>query len=428
MKKIALIFPGQGSQYIGMGKSLYEESTAAKQVFDEANNTLGFDLKNLCFSGSLVELNKTENMLLSILTTSVALFRVYMQEIGIVPAFLAGHSLGEYSALTCSGVISFSDALKIVRKRCDLAQELTSSGKGAMTIINGINKKIVEDECKKQSTDNQAADIACYNSDEQIVIAGYSDAILRVEDRLMEMDAQVTPLLMSPPFHSSIMEQAAVKLEMELKKYSFSKPNIPIISNAFALPCTEPEDIMKNLVLQMTHTVQWKPTIDFMENQGVELVIESGPQSLLTNLVKAEERKLDAVSFNQKEDRRLLLELIEGNGSKRKHISGAKVKFKPTVVTKCLVEAVSTRNRNWSNAEYENGVIQPYEKIQKIQDELEKKGESPSIEQMMEALKMLKSIFDTKKVPVDEQTRRFEKILDEKPTRDLLKDFKYVEE
>lgn len=426
MKKIALIFPGQGSQYIGMGKSLYEESVVAKQVFDEANDILGFDLKSLCFSGSLTELNKMENMLLSILTTSVALFRVYMQEIGIVPAFLAGHSLGEYSALTCSGAISFSDVLRIVKKRCNLAHELIPSGMGAMTIINGIDKKIVEDECKSQSIDNQVADIACYNLDEQIVIAGHSDAILRVEDRLMEMDAQVTPLLMSPPFHSSIMEQAAKKLELELAKYSFKKPSIPIISNFSAFPCTKPEELVKNLVLQMTHTVQWKPIMDFMESQGVELVIESGPQSLLTNLVKAEGRKLEVVSFNQKEDRRILTELIEGNGStNQKDGTGAKVKFKATVITKCLVEAVSTRNRNWNNDEYGNGVIQPYEKIQKIQDELEEKGESPSVEQMMEALKMLKSIFDTKKVPVDEQIRRLEKILDETPMRDLLKDFKY---
>lgn len=412
MEKIVLLFPGQGSQYVGMGRTLYDEYTIARLVFEEANDVLGFDLKKLCFEGSLEELCKTENVLPALLTASVAAFRVYMWEIGIVPQFSAGHSLGEYSALTCCGAMDFRDTLTVVRERSVLAQEVVDTGCGIMTVVNGVYKNIVDEECKKIANESQPVSVSCYNSPGQVVISGHKDAVMKVEDKLMELGAQITPLLMSAPFHCPLMQPAADKLQGELEKHSFNSFKWPVISNVTALPYENTDKIIKNLTLQMTKPVQWQATMDYLQENKITIAIEIGPQAVLSNLVKMNRKNIKTNAFGQKDDRDALLELFPiRSGIPVKEESEKNKGYAATVITKCLAMAVCTRNRNWNNDEYEKGVVKPYEKIEKIQEQLEKEDVQPTTEQMQEALEMLKSVFKTKKVPVNEQMKRFKQVL-----------------
>jgi [acyl-carrier-protein] S-malonyltransferase len=420
MKKMALLFPGQGSQYAGMGSGLYEEFSTARQTFEEANDVLGFDLKNICFSGGLVELNKMENLFPALLTFSVAAFRVYMQEIGMMPHFSAGHSLGEYSALVCSGVMEFSDALIIVHKRGILAREVFESKTGAMTVVNGLEKEIVEEECKKASNsyEDQMVVVSAYNSPGQVLISGHQEVVTKVEDELMRMKAQVTPLLMSPPFHCPLMQPAARQLQSELTKYSFNPSQWPVIANVSARPYTAPHGVVENLTRQLIQPVKWKDTMDYLEEQGVEVVIEMGPQAVLTNLLKMNAKNFKGASFGQKDDRQAVLDLFCKTGN---IVDGLSM---PTVITRCLAAAVCTCNRNWHPDQYQKGVVEPYENMEKLQDQLEQTGSFPTIHQMGQALQMLRCVFETKKVPVDEQIKRFNRIFDDTGTRGLFPDFK----
>lgn len=408
IKKIALLFPGQGSQYSGMGSVLCKEFSAARQTFEQANDVLGFDLKKLCVNGGLVKLNKPENLFPALLTFSIATFKVYMQEIGITPHFSAGHSLGEYPALVSSGVMEFPDALIIVRKRGIWAQEVFRDKTGVMTVVNGIDKNIVEEECRKvsKSDKNQKAWISAYNSPGQVLISGHPEAVLKVEDELMKMKAQVTPLLMSPPFHCPLMQPAAEKLQSQLANYSFSSSQWPVIANVSAQPYSAPKDVIDNLTRQLIRPVKWKETMDYLEEQEVDEVIEMGPQAVLTNLVNMNKKSFKTRSFGQKDDRQAMLDLIRKNGDTSNNIFGPSI----SIITRCLAAAVCTRNRNWDFNRYQKGVVEPYEKIETLRDQLDQSGEFPTHQQIEDALAMLCSVFETKKVPAREQIKRINRI------------------
>ena len=247
MSKIALLFPGQGSHFVGMGQDIYNEYAVAKAVFEEANDVLGFDIKKICFSGNLLELNSMENMFPGLYIVCVALFKVYMQEIGVAPQYSAGHSLGEYAALTCSGALNFADALRVIYRRGVLAQAVADEGEGAMTIIEGIDINTAETECKKVSSSGQYVAISCYNSPDQIAISGYQDAVMQVEDRLMEKGAKISPILTAPPIHSLLMKEVAEQLEVELKKCKFNELKWPVIANVDAQPYGEPVSISSQI-------------------------------------------------------------------------------------------------------------------------------------------------------------------------------------
>lgn len=426
MKKIALLFSGQGSQYVGMGRELCSKYTVADEVFEEANEVLGFDLRKLCFEGDLQELTKTENTQPAILTTSVAMFKVYMQEFGVIPQYMAGHSLGEFSALTCSGVINFSDAVKIVRNRGKFMQEAAASGVGAMAAISGIGKNVIEEECEKISLENNLVVVSNYNSPDQIVISGHCDPVLKLSEKFKELGGSAVPLKVSAPFHSPLMQEAAKKLKDELLKYTYGSFKWPVVSNVEALPYQGPEKVAEILTVQMTKAVRWQESMEYMKANGIDTVIELGPKTVLKGLMRKNAPEIAAFSFDKEEDLETLKNtLLSGKSVSEDAESSIKKDFKHTVITKCLAIAVCTRNRNWDNDEYQKGVVEPYRKIQQIQLELESLGKQPSNEQMLEALEMLKTIFVTKKVPYDEQGERFNQVFDETNTRGLFPDFTF---
>ncbi|KNY24965.1 ACP S-malonyltransferase [Pseudobacteroides cellulosolvens] len=421
MKKIVWLFPGQGSQYVGMGKKLAEQFHAVREVFEEANDVMGFDLKRLCFEGSMDELTRTENTQPAILTVSVAACRVYMQEIGIEPYYCAGHSLGEISALTCAYAIEFHDALKIVRRRGELMKEAAAAGLGSMAAVSGIDKAELQKICDRYTFRENVAVISNYNSPDQTVISGHKAAIYEINEHLQGLGAKVVPLKVSAPFHSPLMQKAADKFEMELAGYKFGDLKYPVISNTNALPYEGKASIASLLKAQITRPVQWVESMEYLRQHEMEIAVELGPGTVLRNLMSKNTPGIKTFSFDKEDDTEELKKVLSEN---QISFENQIKRFEHTVVTKCIAVAVCTRNRNWNYDEYLRGVIEPYKKVQKRQEELEKEGIQPTLFDMQEALDMLSSVFVTKKVPVKECIERFNEVFHETGTRHLFPDFK----
>lgn len=418
MSKTVFLFPSQGSQYVGMGKSIYENFSAARRVFEEANDCLGIDLKELCFSGDLEELTKTENTQPAILTVSFAAYQVFMQEVGIQPDFCAGHSLGEITALTCSGAIRFHDAVKIVRQRGKFMQAASALGMGTMAAVTGVDKAVIVEECQKASEPGDLVVVSNYNSPEQIVISGHKNAVNRAANKLQEYGANVIFIKVSAPFHSPIMEQAALQLEEELKKYEYHSLKYPVISNVDAKAYADPGEIVSKLKAQMVMPVLWADTIKYLESQGVTQAFEIGPKNVLTNLMSKNTSRIQTYPFEKRDD----IQTVQSKLG-RDEANSVPPKSDITVVTKCLAVAVCLKNRNWDNDEYQRGVVEPYRKVQQMQEKIESERRQPTVEEMKAALAMLLSVFETKKTPEKERVERINQILEQTGTQELFRDF-----
>lgn len=417
MRKVAFLFPGQGSQYIGMSKKICELYPVAARTFEEANDILGFNLQRLCFEGEIEELTKTENTQPALLTASVAAFRVFMKEIGVEPAFLAGHSLGEISALCCAGAIDFKDAVALVRKRGRFMAEAVPHGVGSMAAISRSDRQTIEEECRKVTEAGGLVIASNFNSPDQIVISGYAESVEKAGNALREKGARVIPLKVSGPFHSPLMKPASDKLNAELKKYKFNDLKWPVISNYTARPYEGKEKIVENLTMQIMSAVKWQDSMEYMSENGVNLAIEMGPRNVLKNLMRKNAPAIKALAFDVETD--LEAVKLEFSDVAKSNIS------RTDVLTKCIAIAVCTKNRNFNNDEYQKGVVENYRKIQAMKDEAEKNSTEPTIAQLKEALSLLKTIFETKKVPKEEQEERFNQIFDETGTRELFADFKF---
>lgn len=411
MKKIALLFSGQGSQYVGMAKKLCSDFDVANKVFEEANDVLNFDLKKLCFEGNIEELTDTYNAQPAILATSVAMFNVYMQEIGINPSFLAGHSLGEFSALTCGGVLKLSDALSIVRCRGKLMREAGESSKGIMAAIGGIEPYQLEEICKEATIEKETVVIAGYNAPGQLIISGHIEAVNKAKNKVEALGGQATLLKVSMAFHSPMLSKQADKFKEELAKYSFGQHKYPIISNVTAYPYKDKEEMLESLKQQMVKPVQWIDTMKYLEKNNVILSVELGPGTILKKLANKNINHISAFSYDKTEDVKDLKKLL---CSKDKEY---------TIVQRCISAAITASNKNFDEEEYRLGVIEPYRRIQQLQLELEQKGLPPAVEQMEDSLRMLKTVFMTKKVAAEEQERRFKQILNETGTSDLFNEW-----
>ena len=290
------MFPGQGSQNPGMGKDLAENFPAAKQVFEEADEALGFALSELCFNGPADQLQLTENTQPAILTTSIATLRAMQSDNFAQPAFVAGHSLGEYSALVGANALSLLDAVKTVRARGRYMQEAVPVGTGAMAAILGADLQTVEEGCAA-AAQGDICSPANINSPGQIVIAGDAAAIDRAIPILKERGAKrAVKLNVSAPFHCALMKPAQDRLAADLEKISFSDLTVPVVTNVDAKPVIRGEDARESLVRQVSQTVRWLESVEFLINQGVQTFVEIGPGKVLSGLVRQINRDVRCVN------------------------------------------------------------------------------------------------------------------------------------
>ncbi len=311
MGKVAFMFPGQASQYPGMGKELAEKYPAARAVFDEADKALGFSISKMCFEGTEDELKLTANTQPAILTVSVAAFRV-LEEKGIAPDYVAGHSLGEYSALVAVGSLKFVDAVKLVRKRGQYMQEAVAAGQGAMAAIMGLSPAVVQDACKR-AAEGEVCSAANLNSPEQTVISGNASAVKRAVEIASQSGAKRAVILpVSAPFHSALMMPAQEKLEQDLQTIAFADLQVPLVTNVDADTIRTGDEARGALVRQVSMTVRWEESMRALLDEGVNTFVEVGPGRVLTGLMRQIERSVASLNVEDEKSLAGTLEKITG--------------------------------------------------------------------------------------------------------------------
>ncbi|CAM3051565.1 ACP S-malonyltransferase [Vibrio ordalii] len=298
MSKFAIVFPGQGSQSVGMLAELGQQYDVIQQTFAEASEVLGYDLWALVQNGPVEDLNQTSRTQPALLASSVALWRLW-QSLGLEqPALLAGHSLGEYSALVCAGVVDFKQAIKLVELRGQLMQEAVPAGVGAMSAIIGLDDELIAKACE-EAAQGEVVSPVNFNSPGQVVIAGNKDAVERAGQLCKEAGAKrALPLPVSVPSHCALMKPAAYKLAIALQSIEFNTPQIPVINNVDVIAETDPAKIKDALVRQLYSPVRWTEGVQLMSEQGIEKLLEVGPGKVLTGLTKRIIKSLGAAAVN----------------------------------------------------------------------------------------------------------------------------------
>ncbi|CAM3603023.1 ACP S-malonyltransferase [Rahnella victoriana] len=298
MTKIAVVFPGQGSQTLGMLADLAAAHPVVEETFAEASSALGYDLWQLVQQGPAEELNKTWQTQPALLAASVAIWRVWQQQNGTQPVLMAGHSLGEYSALVCAGVLDFKQAISLVELRGKLMQEAVPAGTGAMYAIIGLDNDAIAKACE-ESAQGQVVSPVNFNSPGQVVIAGNKEAVERAGAACKEAGAKrALPLPVSVPSHCALMKPAAEKMAVALENVTFSAPQYSVVNNVDVKIETSPEAIRSALVRQLYSPVRWTESVEFMAAQGVEHLLEVGPGKVLTGLTKRIVDTLTAAAVN----------------------------------------------------------------------------------------------------------------------------------
>src|SRR4029077_11984691 len=311
MGKVAFMFPGQASQYPGMGKELAEKYPAARAVFDEADRVLGFSISKMCFEGTEEELKLTANTQPAILTCSVAVYRV-LAEKGLTPDFVAGHSLGEYSALVAAGALKFADAVQLVRKRGTYMQDAVPAGVGAMAAIMGLSPAVVADACKRASN-GEICSAAHLNSSDHTVISGHAAAVKRGVEIASQLGAKRAVILaVSAPFHSALMQAAQERLAADLKNTAFLNLSVPLVTNVDADTIPTGDEAREALIRQVTMPVRWEESVRMLIDEGVNTFVELGPGRVLTGLLSQIERSVATLNVEDEKSLAATVEKIAG--------------------------------------------------------------------------------------------------------------------
>lgn len=394
MKKKVAMFPGQGSVYVGMCKELFKEYDIARETFQEASDAIGMDMKELCLEGDLKELTKTEHSQPAILTASVASFRVLEKEFGFRPQFYAGHSLGEFSALTCAGYIPFGDAVRLVKKRGELMRDAAKGSEGIMSAVGKVPKNEIISVCEDISTPGHIVCVSNYNSLKQNVISGHKEAVMEAEKRLADLGASVKRLNVSAPFHSPLMQPALEQFKAVLQGYRFVDSGKAVLSNVTAQPHIFAE-IKERLAQQLISPVRWQETVEYLKAQQIRVAVDVGPGKVLRNLMFDNFPSIRSLSYDVADDAREFEKLL-GNEKVTPFIS------------RCMGQAVATRNLCNDAQTYETEIMEPYRQLQILQQTVEAEERAASVEEMKIARELLLRIFKGKQVPAQEQAARLQ--------------------
>lgn len=303
---LAVLFSGQGSQIVGMGKSLFNASTTAREVFEEVNDTLKESFSSIIFNGPKNELNLTKNTQPALVTTSIAFIRILKKEANIdlskKACFFAGHSLGEFSAHVAAETVTLTEMIRITRYRGEIMQKAIPLGKGAMAVILGMQYKTIKKIIETTSKQSSLCSIANDNCHGQVVISGHTEAVIKVLNLANKQNAKTILLPISIPSHCELMEVVVKKLQIKLQNFSFSKAIIPIIPNVTAIPEQNGNILRELLIIQATKLVRWRESIEKMLNQGITTFIEIGSKNILSNIIKHINRDAKVIQGNTIED------------------------------------------------------------------------------------------------------------------------------
>ena len=408
MNKIVFLFPGQGSQYVGMGKTLSEKYRSAGEVFREANKVLGHDIKKICFDGPYDKLSDTIYTQPAILTATVAAWRVFEEEFGLAPDLAVGHSFGTLSALVCAEAISFADALKLAKIKGEYAKKEAAKIKSAMIAVENVKLPVIELACKNASNTGARAYVGIINSDKQVVVSGEEAAVAKVEKELGEQGARIERLAINAPFHTPLMKKSAEQTKKAIAKIKFNKPNWPILSSITNKLHKDCKGLVDDLYLDLVKPTNWLESVKYLAKNKYATGIEIGPKAVLKKIVENTTNKIEMHSFISPKD----LEAL------KKELKLDKV-AKEEVIIAVLRIFASTPNLNESLDEFEEGAAEPFRQVKKLRLDLREKDQEPTLKEAVWSLKKLKLIIDTKQLPEKEKTER---LMDEifKPNPTLL--------
>ncbi|AHG18552.1 hypothetical protein Z042_02090 [Chania multitudinisentens RB-25] len=419
MKKFAILFPGQGSQYLGMGKALYEQHALVKERFTTASDILGKDMAQLCFSGASAELDRTENTQPALLLCGVAAYEVFVQRSGLKPQVMAGHSLGELTALVCAGVIGFEDGIRLARGRGEAMSRCTQSAETGMAAVTQLGCEQVEKLCRQHPDFGERFVIANFNAPQQLVLSGEREALQQVGEVLTAAGAFFIPLRVSGAFHSPLMQAAAEEFKALIATVPLHDPQIPVLANINARPYVKVAAVADSLIQQVVSPVLWQESLLYLQNeydQGpMDLFIDAGPGSVVKKLCQSVLPQARGYALDLVADMAPLMQQLETDiRTLREH---------PPLLGKCLAVAVSTRNTNWDNDSYQQHVVGPYQQLKTLHETLKEKGAEPSVEQMKQALELLGSIMRAKGASEQEQRQRFRDIVRVTGTAEVLQEY-----
>lgn len=407
MKKVTLLFPGQGVQYAGMGRYTYDRFLLAKQIFEEAEDVCGFPLKKLCFEPEKEQLAQTKYTQPALLTVGYSYAKVLMEEYGYQPELGAGHSLGEITALTVAGGLTFQDAIKFVTLRGHLMQEAANRLEGSMSAVIGIDSFMVKQLCEEISNHEFVVEVSNYNTPMQTVISGHTKAVEAVENRLKQKNVKTVRLNVGGPFHSSLMKNAANELSKELKKFVLHSLKFPVLSNVTGMPHRKEARIKDLLVLQLTHSVEWIKTMKFLNLNGTSDLIDVGPGNTVARLVSANGCQKKSFVLEGNED--TFFKELKEDERKNFEVTKDGAEF----IRNCMGVAISTKNSLFQVEEYQKYVKAPYLAMKERYDACIHQGKTLCIEDITWSWNLLKDILKRKQVTAYEGRNRLEVLLQE---------------